>query len=342
MSKMKIAFFLMLGVWLFLMSGCSDKEDEPSPTPDDDKTIEGLPENIPVKMVFVPGGSLEIMGEYGEGWLVSDYYLSRTEITNQQYCDFLNAMATVPVSCDDEKAQTNGYAWFSSSAQIEYVNGKWRAKQGNVYYSTGNRKESLADYPMIYVSWYGAKAYCRWAGGDLPTGAQWEYAARGGVGNPDYACKYAGGNDLNEVSWNGNNSGLDKSSCLDDNHQGTHPVGTRKANFLGLYDMNGNVWEWGADWNGESLSNGLDGKEDPQGPVTGNGRVHRGGSWMDGDCRFDDRRGLYPTYKAYNVGFRLAYTLKQNNGTVPSVSGYDPLPNTDYLGVSAGSKEAYQ
>src|SRR5262249_23740477 len=138
-------------------------------------------------------------------------------------------------------------------------------------YSTDN------DQPVVYVSWNDAVAFCKWLSKkekkfyDLPTEAEWEYACRAG-GPPSDA--YCFGNDLKKLgdyAWFNDNSGKQ-----------THPVGTKKANAWGLFDMHGNVWEWCAD----SLRNSptkeevekLQGPiEDPKGQENGDNRVRRGG-----------------------------------------------------------------
>lgn len=275
---------------------------------------------LPLQIICVEGGSLHIIGSAGRGWSLTTYWLSRTEVTNRQYCDFLNAMSPVPTSPGDNRLKTDGNRWFDISAQIEYRDGLWRPKQAEVVGSTG--LVSLADYPMIWVSWYGARAYCQWAGGDLPTQAQWEYAARGGESNTPqagsesntgYNLLYAGSNNLDEVGWYNMNSAEDGSSKLQDN-QGTFPVGRKSGNYLGLYDMSGNVREWCKDGSMDNSypypSNGIDGaRVDPQGAAGGTYRVICGGDWSYlGDfCRVGMHTILWPNNQEPSTGFRVAF-----------------------------------
>ena len=126
----------------------------------------------------------------------------------------------------------------------------------------------------------------------LPTEAEWEYAARGG--NRSRGYKYAGSNNVDEVAWYMGNSG--------DN---TYPVGQKKANELGLYDMSGNVWEWCNDWYGKY---GDAPQTNPTGLATGSRRVGRVGSWCGSAsyCRVSCRNDFTPSYRDDNLGFRLA------------------------------------
>ena len=128
----------------------------------------------------------------------------------------------------------------------------------------------------------------------LPTEAQWEFAARGGVESKGY--KYAGSNNLDEVAWYTENSGGK-----------THEVGTKQPNELGIYDMSGNVWEWCQDWYSSSYPT-ANPVTDPKGSSSGSGRVSRGGSWSNdaANCRTANRDCNAPSNRYYNLGLRLA------------------------------------
>ena len=182
--------------------------------------------------------------------------------------------------------------------KYEVTQAQWRAVMGN---NPAHFKG--ADCPVENVNWHDAMEFCKKLNDygyaprgykfSLPTEAQWEYAARGG--NKSKGYEYSGSNDINEVAWNGDNSG-DK----------PHDVGTKKPNELGLYDMSGNVWEWCLDW----YDGYGDEKEvtDPQGPQSGSHRVIRGGSWRHyaNYCRVARRNYDDPDYRDNCYGFRLA------------------------------------
>ena len=158
------------------------------------------------------------------------------------------------------------------------------------------------DLPVERVSWddcqeFLKKLNARYPGQNyrLPTEAEWEFAARGGIHSKGF--EFAGSNDLEEVGW------YDKNSSSK-----THPVGQKKANELGSHDMSGNVWEWCQDWHGDYPKTP---QNNPQGPATGYSRVYRGGSWdyYPSFCSVAHRADWGPGHRSGDLGFRLATTM---------------------------------
>jgi formylglycine-generating enzyme required for sulfatase activity len=136
----------------------------------------------------------------------------------------------------------------------------------------------------------------------LPTEAEWEYAARGGKHKSTY--KYSGSDDVNEVAWYESNSGDNGGNS----NQRTHPVGQKKPNALGIYDMNGNVWEWCSDWySGDYNAAIAKGNTNPKGPDAGSTRVIRGGRVHDTPIyvRTPARYGHDPNSRTFMDGLRL-------------------------------------
>jgi len=182
--------------------------------------------------------------------------------------------------------------------KYEVTQGQWKQIMGN---NPSYFKDCGDNCPVEGVSWNDIQEFIQKLNNKtgknykLPTEAEWEYAARSGGKNE----KYSGGNDVDSVAWYNKNSG-----------NKTHPVGQKKPNGLGIYDMSGNVWEWVSDWyDGDYYKNSP--KNNPTGPNSGTFRVLRGGSWRGYDTRFlvpADRGSSYPGSRSSDLGFRLVRT----------------------------------
>ena len=256
-------------------------------------------------MVFVKGGPFQMGDAPGHPVTLSDFEIGKYQVTNQQFCTFLNQKGN---------QIEGGVAWIDLS-------GSWGAEKCRIQSADSKQfsvEPGYQQHPVIYVSWYGSKAYADWLSTvsgksyRLPTEAEWEYAARGGAHSKGFL--YAGSNDLNEVGWYWENSGDQllsgywKDEKLKTNNCRTHPVGQKKANELGLYDMSGNVWEWCSDRYGDYPSGP---QTNPTGPATGSSRVLRGGSWSDVAFveRVASRNGHSPDNRSDGYGFRLCRTF---------------------------------
>ena len=164
-----------------------------------------------------------------------DFYMGRFEVTRTQYAEFLNAVG-VAAGANDITHTVEGYG---EQVLFEMSEWGWTPK----WNEAANRWEAEGEYPMMYVSWYGAKAYADWAGGRLPTSEEWEYACRAGT-----RARYSFGDDAAPIDdyavYNNNSRG------------GPSRIGSKLPNPWGLYDMHGNVNEWcdgsivrGGSWN---------------------------------------------------------------------------------------------
>ena len=224
--------------------------------------------------------------------LTRDFYMGKYEVTAARYADFLNDVKV-------EKADIGSIARHAVDGYGEQdlfeVNQWGWTPQWN---DATNRWEAGGNTPMIYVTWYGAKAYADWVGGSLPTEAQWEYACRAGT-----TTAYSFGDDaahLGDYAWYWDNSG---------SINGPSPVGTKKPNPWGLYDMHGNVLEWCSDWYGSDYYSDPSAGTDPTGPASGDYRMLRGGAWSyeAQDCRLARRIGIDPNVTLYVLGFRVVF-----------------------------------
>jgi formylglycine-generating enzyme required for sulfatase activity len=242
------------------------------------------------EMVFVEGGTF-LMGCSGEQGndcdddekpihrvTVSDFYIGKYEVTQAQW----QLIMETGIKEQQEKAIIDGVSY------------------GTLIQGEGE------NYPIYYVSWEDTQVFIKRLNAAtgknyrLPTEAEWEYAARGG--NKSKGYKYAGSNFIDTVAWWERNSGYV-----------AHPVGTRMANELGIYDMSGNVYEWCYDW--WSIEYPASEQVDPAGPSSGSFRVSRGGYWYNAAnyCRVSNRNNPSPNFRLQTTGFRVACGLKQSS-----------------------------
>lgn len=196
---------------------------------------------------------------------------------------------------DDEKPAHQVTLSDFSIGQTEVTQELWEAVMGsNPSYKKGS------NLPVEEVSWNDCQEFIKklnqLTGKNfrLPTEAEWEFAARGGVKSQGF--KYSGSNNIGDVAWYDDNSSRQ-----------THDVATKQPNELGIYNMSGNVEEWCQDWYGENYYVSSP-SSNPQGPTFGSDRVFRGGSWDDGAgfCRVADRDYYSAVIRDFDVGLRLA------------------------------------
>jgi formylglycine-generating enzyme required for sulfatase activity len=259
-------------------------------------------------MVLVEGGTFQMGSDNGEDRekpahrvTVGSFYMGKYEVTQREWTEVMGTTVS-------QQGDMSGLA-----------------EKGRPLRGEGD------NYPIYYVNWYEAAEYCNRlsmkekltpayrgreydmvcdfnaSGYRLPTEAEWEYAARGGNKDGKNPYEYSGGNDPDEVAWHQENSQFN-----------THPVGTKKPNSLGLYDMSGNLWEWCWDWyigyTGETQTNPTGPSREP--PF----RVTRGGSWryLATYARSAARYYNSPSTRSVYLGFRLA-----RSGPAPFDKGTD-------------------
>jgi formylglycine-generating enzyme required for sulfatase activity len=230
-----------------------------------------------MEFVFIKGGCYQMGDTFGENdekpvheVCVDDFYMGKYEVTQKQWRDVMGNNPSYFKNCDNCPVENVSYN--DVQKFINKLNNKSPLKKG--------------DEGVVYR---------------LPTEAEWEYAARSGGKNEEYA----GGNDIDSVAWYGGNS-------ITPSHPvPSHPVGQKEPNGLGLYDMSGNVWEWVQDWYDENYYRNSP-RDNPKGPSSGFHRVKRGGSCYNDprSVRSANRLSPPPDFRYKFLGFRLAAPVK--------------------------------
>lgn len=251
---------------------------------------------------FLMGASDEQIPDWERSWFedekpqhmvyLYDYYIDEKEVTNEQFANFLN---------DSAKTQSSeGYSYlrFDEYCLIEKSGGKYRPEPG------------FEKYPVINVSWFGSRDYAEFYGKRLPTEAEWEKAARGGLVGKKYPW---GDEDVLGISYSYPSWGVE------DMKRVLKPVGSYLPNGYGLYNMAGNVWEWCTDWYDKNYYANSP-QNNPNGPKSGEARVYRGGSWhltsywLSCAARLRD----LPSFMSNDIGFRNVVRLNEFSGRAVS------------------------
>jgi formylglycine-generating enzyme required for sulfatase activity len=274
-------------------------------------------------MVPVPGGPFWIGAEDASAYPedgeapcrrveLSDFWIDASAVTNARFAAFVDETAYVT------EAERFGWSFVFAGllpddfppTQAVVQAPWWRKVEGADWRHPEGPPSSLQDreeHPVVHVSWNDAEAYCSWAAKRLPTEAEWECAARGGLDRKvfPWGDELEPGGEHRMNVWQGE---FPTRNTQDDGYLGLAPASAFSPNAFGLYNMTGNVWEWTADWFHTDFRQ-RDRRRDPKGPSHGTHRVQKGGSYLchHSYCRryrIAARQGQTPDSSSGNIGFR--------------------------------------
>ena len=307
---------------------CSDErhcEEAEAEVEVSDEEVEEMPRSVRNEFVFVRGGEF-VMGtdqamlpQDGEGPArrvrLSDFFIHKYEVSNADFAAFvadtghvteaesfgnsfvLELLLSEEVKSEITQAVMNAPWW------LPVDGASWKHPEGE-----DSDISARQDHPVVHVSWNDAVKYCEWSGGRLPSEAEWEYAARGGLEGRLFPW---GNNPLPRGEhwmniWQGD---FPEENTAEDGFVATAPVDSFPPNGYGLHNMAGNVWEWVGDW--WTIRHSAEPQTNPRGPPSGNDKVKKGGSYI---ChphycyryRCAARSQNTPDSSASNLGFRCA------------------------------------
>lgn len=238
--------------------------------------------------VYVKGGEFQMGSKIGDSdehpvhkVFVNDFYVLNHEVTNLEFVSFLN---------------TVGNHYESHSIWFDYRESwgseKCRISLKDSIYSV---EKAYENYPVAFVDWYGAQAYCQWLGGRLPTEAEWEYLAKKSVENKKFTY-----------------DNIKDYAVFEENSNNLYAPVCSKKSILGIYDLFGNMAEWCYDWYAPT-SYSLKVRKNPHGVEIGNQKVIRGGSWATKFLAISatNRRATNAINHNITIGFRVVIPIKK-------------------------------